>query len=114
MTLKAQQGSDEGRSPLPQKHSGLFVLVDLLFSRYALAGLVPDRATRFASGLAGASALAATRYFFFLGFCYRLDHVLISRKFFLIIQRQKKFCKYFFILSSISCREVRRIPPLPP
>ena len=47
---------------------------DFFFARDSFAGLVTYRAARFASGLTGASALAASGHFLIYGFCDRLNH----------------------------------------
>ena len=53
----------------------LFDFRDLLFSGVLLAGLVADRAGRFAGRLAGASAFPATRMSLFHRNGYRFDSV---------------------------------------
>ena len=51
---------------------------DFVFARISFAGLVTYRAARFASGLAGASAFAASRYFLISGFRNRFNHSYFS------------------------------------
>ncbi len=50
------------------------ILFGVLFSRYPFTALVAYRTACFASGLASASAFAATRYLFFCGLCYSFNH----------------------------------------
>ena len=47
---------------------------DFFFARNSFTGLVAYRAARFASGLAGTSAFAASGYFLISGFRNRLNH----------------------------------------
>ena len=47
---------------------------DFFFARNSFAGLVAYRAAGFASGLTGASALAASGHFLVCGFCDGLNH----------------------------------------
>ena len=54
---------------------------DLFFSGYSFTGLVAYRTAGLTSGLAGASAFAATNNFLFLRFCNRLNHSLSPKNF---------------------------------
>ena len=71
---------------------------DLFFSSYSFTGLVAYRTAGLTSGLTGASAFAAARYFLFLGFCNRFNHNRSSPKYdfiaFIIIYFLSN-CKYF-------------------
>jgi hypothetical protein len=59
---------DADKENLFRRFFGVLLSVD------ALAGLIAYGAARFASGLTGASAFAATRYFSFLRFRNGLNH----------------------------------------
>ena len=73
---KAPAPTDAGhKSPAGFSPVSLFFnLFGILLSRNAFARLVADRAAGLAGGLTGASALAASGYFSFCGFCNGLDH----------------------------------------
>ena len=53
---------------------------DFLFARDSFAGLISHRAAGFASGLAGASAFAASRHFSLGRFRNRLNHNILLQK----------------------------------
>ena len=74
---------------------GLLLLVDLLLFRDALAGLIAYGAARFAGGLTGASALAATDYLFLLRLRNGLDHSGSPVRFFLLYTRTGNFASIF-------------------
>jgi len=62
--------------PIVIGYATLFTL-DFFFARNSFAGLIAYRAARFASGLTGASAFAASGYFLFCGFRDRFNHNIL-------------------------------------